>query len=493
MIDTNDPRERLVRGAECSLIAKVTEAMSTRAENTDTTVVTSQRQLVEWVATGSKPPEQWRIGTEHEKILYATDTRAPVYYRGPQGVRALLEGLASRFGWQPVFEADAIIALRAPAGAPPASISLEPGGQFELSGAPFETVHDVAAETANHLAEVAEIGTALGIGMLGIGFDPLHRLADMPTMPKARYAIMKAYMPKVGDLGLDMMHRTATIQVNLDFSSETDMVKKLQVSLALQPIAQALFASSPFIEGQPSGFKTMRGEVWRRTDPARAGNLPFAFAPGMGFERYVDYALDVPMYFVFRDGRYIDTAGASFRDFMSGRLAHNSADPRLHGLVATLDDWADHLTTLFPDVRLKRFLEMRGADAGPAEDIVALPAFWTGLLYDSSTLDAAFDLVKDWSVEERHALRDQVPRQALATPFRAGTVLDVAREVVAMARHGLVARGRQDASGRDEAFALAPLEAIVADGRTRADDWLDRFHSVWEGDIARGVADMRVA
>jgi glutamate--cysteine ligase len=421
-----------------------------------------------------------------------TDTCAPVPYDGPRGVRALLDGLAAQFGWEPVHEGDAVIALRAPDGEPRGGISLEPGGQFELSGAPLETLHEVAVETSRHLAEVAAVSGPLGIEMLGTGFDPLHRLADMPTMPKARYGIMQRYMPRVGDLGLDMMHRTATIQVNLDFADEADMVKKLQVSLALQPVAQALFASSPFVEGRPSGFKSMRGEIWRRTDSARAGNLPFAFAPGMGFERYVDYALDVPMYFVYRDGRFIDVAGASFRDFMAGRLAHNSADPRLHGLIATLDDWSDHLTTLFPDVRLKRFLEMRGADAGPASHIVALPAFWTGLLYDATALDAAHDLVKSWTQDERQALRDQVPRHALATPFRSGLLIDVAREAVAIARAGLAARKRRDASGHDETGALEPLEAIVADGQTLADRWLDRFHGPWGGDIHGGLDDLRI-
>jgi glutamate--cysteine ligase len=467
--------------------------MSTRATSSeDNPVVTSKTELVDWIAAGAKPPSHWRIGTEHEKILYATDTHASVPYDGPRGVRALLDGLAAQFGWEPVREGDAVIALRAPEGTRHGGISLEPGGQFELSGAPLETLHDVAAETDQHLADVAAVSGPLGIGMLGIGFDPLHRLADMPTMPKARYGIMQRYMPTVGDLGLDMMHRTATIQVNLDFADEADMVRKLQVSLALQPIAQALFAASPFVEGRPSGFKSMRGEVWRRTDAARSGNLPFAFEPGMGFERYVDYALDVPMYFVYRDGHFIDVAGASFRDFMTGRLVHNSSDPRLHGLVATIDDWSDHLTTLFPDVRLKRFLEMRGADAGPAAHIVALPAFWTGLLYDGTSLDAAHDLVKSWTQDERQMLRDLVPRHALATPFRSGQLIDVAREAVAIARAGLVARQRFDASGHDETGTLAPLEAIVADGQTRADRWLDLFDGRWGGDLHRGLDDLRI-
>ena len=466
--------------------------MSTREASAVSPPIGSKADLVGWIAKGSKPKEQWRIGTEHEKILFHTDTLGPVPYEGARGVRALMDGLMSRFGWQPILEGETVIALKTPPGTDRGTVSLEPGGQFELSGATVETIHDVRIETQAHLAEVRDVGADLGIGMLGLGFTPKYTRAEMPVMPKRRYAVMTKYMPKVGSLGLDMMYRTCTVQVNLDFSSEADMVQKLRVSLALQPIAQALFANSPFTEGKPNGFQSMRGQVWTDTDNARAGNLPFAFEPGMSFERYVDYALDVPMYFVYRDGHYIDVAGASFRDFMAGRLAHNYADPRLKGLVATIDDWSDHMTTLFPDVRMKRFLEMRGADGGPLSQIVALPAYWVGLLYDQSALDAAWDLVKRWTRAEHDALRATVPRQGLATPFRSGTVRDIARETLRIARMGLARRDRRGPDSGDETFALDPLDEIVASNSTLSDRLLAHYHGDWGGNIDRVFKDMQM-
>ena len=356
---------------------------------------------------GSRPArsrrERWRIGTEHEKFLFHIDTLKPVPYAGPRGVRALMQGLIDQFGWLPIMEGDNIIALKRPDGEAGGTVSLEPGGQFELSGDPLATVHEVCAETHAHLSQCLTAGSPMGIGFLGIGFAPHWTLDEMPRMPKQRYGVMTRYMPQVGTRGLDMMYRTCTIQVNLDFADEADMVQKFRVSLALQPIATAIFACSPFTEGKPNGFLSARSEVWRDTDKRRTGMLPFVFEPGMSFERYADYALDVPMYFVYRDGRYIDAAGASFRDFLAGKLA------QLPGERPTLDDWSDHLTTLFPEVRMKRFLEMRGADGGRWRRICALPAFWAGLLYDQTSLDAAWDLVKDWTAEERQALRDAVP------------------------------------------------------------------------------------
>jgi glutamate--cysteine ligase len=459
--------------------------MSTREASAPSLPIGSKADLVEAIASGCKPAGQWRIGTEHEKFLFHTDTLAPVPYDGPRGIRAIFEALMARYGWQAIREGETIIALKRQSPLGSASVSLEPGGQFELSGAPLSTLHEVHAETAGHLYEVRAIGREFGIGMLGMGFTPKHTRADMPTMPKRRYAVMTRYMPRVGHLGLDMMYRTCTIQVNLDFASEADMVTKLRVSLALQPIAQALFAASPFLEGRPNGYQTLRGEVWRDTDKDRTGNLPFAFEAGMSFERYVDYALDVPMYFVYRDGEYIDVAGASFRDFMAGRLAAKVSDPRLQGLVATMDDWSDHLTTLFPDVRLKRFLEMRGADGGPLEKIVALPAYWVGLLYDSEALAAAWDLVKSWTSAERDALREGVPRQGLTLAFRRGTVRDIAGASLEIARAGLRRRQRLDASGRDETHHLDVLAAIVASGRTASDDLLAAYEGWWQGNIDR--------
>jgi len=453
--------------------------MSTRQEGAPSPPIRSRRDLVEWIAVGEKPPSKWLIGTEHEKFPFRIADHSPVQYAGTDGIRALMEEMIRRFGWEPITEGDNIIALRRPDGQGIATVSLEPGGQFELSGAPLVTLHETAAETAAHLAEVREAGKALGIGFLGLGFAPTLTIADAPRMPKQRYGVMTRYMPRVGTRGLDMMYRTCTIQVNLDFADEADMVQKLRVSLALQPVATALFASSPFTEGKLNGFKSARSEVWRHTDIRRTGMLPFVFDAGMGYERYVDYALDVPMYFVYRDGRYIDAAGASFRDFMAGKLA------QMPGELPTIDDWSDHLTTLFPEVRLKRFLEMRGADGGRARRIVALPAFWVGLLYDPIALSAAWNLVKDWTAEERQMLRDEAPRLALATPFRKGTLLDVAREAMKICHAGLAARSRRDASDRDEQIHLEFLDETIASGRTPADDLIASYEGPWARDIDR--------
>ena len=453
--------------------------MSTRVSGPESPIIASRDELVAYLEAGSKPKSEWRIGTEHEKFGFYTADFTPVPYDGERGIRVLLQSLRDRFGWDEVLEKGNIIALRRKDCPKGGAISLEPGGQFELSGAPLETIHQTQEELRQHLVEVGEVGRELGIGFLGLGFSPKWTLAETPVMPKERYRIMKRYMPKRGRLGLDMMFRTATVQVNMDFASEADMVKKLRVGLALQSTATALFANSPFTEGKPNGYQTYRAEIWRDTDPDRSGLLPFAFEQGMGFERYVDYALDVPMYFVYRDERYIDVAGASFRDFLDGKLA------ALPGVRPTIDDWADHLTTLFPDVRLKRFLEMRGADAGSFRELNALPALWTGLLYDSGALDQAYALIADWSDEERQALRDAVPRLGLATPFRGRKLLDVAREAVTIALGGLRRRARRDLGGEDERKALEPLLEIVEAGRSPSDRLLADFSGPWQGDIDR--------
>ena len=451
--------------------------MSTREEGAASPKVETRDDLVRWIAAGEKSKPDWRIGTEHEKFVFQTGTLAPVPYAGPSGIKALMEELIRRYGWIAIRENGNVIALKRPDGEKGGTISLEPGGQFELSGAPVETLHETADETQQHLMEVLDVGEDLQIGFLGVGFSPKWRLEDVPKMPKQRYDVMTRYMPTVGSRGLDMMYRTATVQVNLDFANEADMVKKLRVSLALQPIATALFASSPFTEGKPNGFQSMRSEVWLDTDKRRTGMLPFAFENGMGYERYADYALDVPMYFVYRNGRYIDVAGASFRDFMAGKLT------ALEGERPTIDDWSDHLTTLFPEVRLKRFLEMRGGDGGRWNSITALPAFWTGLLYDTAALDQAWQLVKDWTPPERDALRAAVPKTALRTPFRSSTVGEIARHALQISRLGLKNRARINAKNQDETLYLAPLDVIAGNQRTVSDLLLARYNGDWHGKI----------
>ena len=434
--------------------------------------VTDKRQLVQYLEAGCKPRDEWRIGTEHEKFAYRLEDLRPIPYDGPQSIRAILEGL-KRFGWQPVFEDENPVALTKGGG----SVTLEPGGQFELSGDKLETLHQTCDEVHEHLAQVKEVAGELGVGLLGVGFLPKWTRAEMPWMPKGRYRIMKAYMPTRGALGLDMMLRTCTVQVNLDFDSERDMVRKFRVGLALQPVATALFANSPFVEGKPTGFLSYRSFVWSDTDPDRCGILPFVFEDGMGFERYVEYILDVPMYFVYRDGRYIDAAGQSFRDFMAARL------PALPGEAPAMSDWVDHLTTVFPEARLKHFLEMRGADAGPWRRICALPAFWVGLTYDRGALDAAWDLVKNWTREEHEYLRNEVPRRALGTPFKGRSVREIALEVLAIAEEGLKRRNRRDRSGNDERYHLETLMEIASAGRTPAEELLEAYQSRWRGSV----------
>jgi glutamate--cysteine ligase len=437
--------------------------------------VETRDDLVEWLEGGIRPKSQFRIGTEHEKFGFTIARHEPVPYEGACSIRSLLDGMRLLLGWEPIVEGADIIGLVDVTGG--GAISLEPGGQFELSGAPVETVHETCAELMAHFAQLREIGGALGIGFLGLGMSPKWTRAQTPVMPKGRYRIMTAYMPKVGTLGLDMMYRTCTVQTNLDFCSEADMVKKLRVSLALQPIATALFANSPFTEGKPNGYLSFRSEIWRHTDAARTGMLPFAFEPGMGFERWVDYALDVPMYFVKRGDNYVDVAGQSFRSLLAGKV------PDLPGERASISDWANHLSTIFPEVRLKRYLEMRGADGGPWRRLPALPAFWTGIYYDDTSLDAAWDMVKNWSAAERQKLRDDVPRLGFNASIRGRSVLDLAKECLVLASAGLARRNRRDPSGHDEVGYLNPLHAIVEGGRTPAEELLQKFHGPWRGSV----------
>jgi glutamate--cysteine ligase len=455
--------------------------MTTRTETArHDPIVESRDDLLAPFVRGEKPKQAWRIGTEHEKFVYRRDDHRAPSYDEPDGIRDLLLGLTD-YGWKPVEEGGNVIALAGPDG----NVSLEPAGQLELSGAALEHLHQTCAEAGRHLNQVKAVGERLGVGFLGLGMWPDKTRGDLPIMPKGRYAIMLRHMPRVGSLGLDMMLRTCTIQVNLDYSSEADMARKFRVGLALQPLATALFANSPFTEGRPNGFLSFRSHIWSDTDPARTGMLPFVFDESFGYERYLDYALDVPMYFVFRDGRYIDASGQSFRDFLDGRL------PALPGEKPLVSDFTDHLSTIFPEVRLKSFLEMRGADGGPWSRICALPAFWVGLLYDQAALDAAWDEVKGWSLDERQRLRDDVPKLALAALTPAGEPLrQLAQRVLAIAEAGLNARARLNAAGDNESGFLDPLREIVARGSTPAEMLLERYRGSWNGDVGRIYDEM---
>jgi glutamate--cysteine ligase len=434
-------------------------------------------QLAEFLSDGCKPKDQWRIGTEHEKFGYCKDKLMPLPYEGDCSILAMLEGLRDRHGWQEVREADKLIGLIKDG----ANISLEPGGQLELSGGPLETIHETCDEVNTHLREVQDIADDIGAGFIGLGAAPIWTHEDMPLMPKGRYKLMNEYMTKVGTMGRVMMRRTCTVQVNLDFGSEADMVQKMRVALALQPVATALFANSPFFEGKPNGHKSWRSRVWRDLDPARTGMLPFVFEAGFGFERWVEYALDVPMYFVYRDGAYVDALGMSFRDFLKGEL------PALPGEKPTLSDWADHLTTAFPEARMKKYIEMRGADGGPWRRLCALPAFWVGLMYDQSALDAAWDLVKGWNAETREALRVAASVDGLQAKVNGIDMHDLARDVVALSHAGLKARANPGAGGMipDETHFLNALYDSIENGKVPADELLDRYEGDWNGDLTQ--------
>jgi len=455
--------------------------MSTRqVSSSDDPVIENIDQLINPMVEGEKPKDRWRIGTEHEKFVYSTTDHHAPSYDEPGGIKDLMFAM-QEFGWQPVEEGGKVIAMSGTDGA----ISLEPAGQLELSGAPLENLHETCNETGRHLQQVKAIGEKTGTGFLGMGMWPDKTRAELPIMPKGRYQIMLDHMPRVGNLGLDMMLRTCTIQVNLDYASEADMAQKFRVGLALQPLATALFANSPFTEGKPNGYQSFRSHIWSDTDPHRTGMLPFVFEEGFGYERYAEYMLDVPMYFVFRDGKYIDAAGLSFRDFLKGNLS------ALPGEKPTMSDWNDHLSTAFPEVRLKSFLEMRGADGGPWNRICALPAFWVGLLYDQNALDAAWNRVKGWTMDEREALRNGVPKLGLDTPIPNGqTLKDLAAEILDISSAGLTARNRLNTSGDNESGFLDPLREVVAKGKSPAAQLLDRYHGEWNGDVSRIYDEM---
>ncbi len=451
-------------------------------DTTDARPIESVDELIAHIAEGEKPADRWRIGTEHEKFPFFSRNNAPVPYDGERGIRALLEGMRDALGWEPILDEGRIIGLAGGRGQ--GAISLEPGGQFELSGAPTETIHETERETQAHLDHARAVAEPLGIRFLGLGGSPRWRLDETPVMPKSRYAIMTDYMPKVGSRGLDMMYRTCTIQVNLDFASETDMRRKMQVGLKLQPLATALFANSPFTDGVPNGLQSWRGEIWRDTDNRRSGLLPFCFHANFGYADYVEWALDVPMYFVIRGGHYHDMTHITFRQFVAGAARHDMPDG-----LPTMGDWANHLSTLFPDVRLKRFLEMRGADNGLLPAICALPAFWVGLLYDAEALDGAEQLTAGWSFEEVQALRDAVPAQALDAPFRGRPLRTIARQALALSKLGLANRARNGADGSDETRFLAYLDEILEAGRTKAQGMLDAYRTRWNGSVEPAFAE----
>ena len=432
--------------------------------------IENRAQLLEYMESGNKPKSQWCLGTEHEKFGFCQQSLSPLPYEGDCGIRAILEGLVEHYDWHPVIEKDKLIALLDDTGA---SVTLEPGGQLELSGALLDNLHDTCREVNTHLVQVKSVSDSCGASFLGMGFQPKMTREDIQWMPKGRYQIMRNYMPKVGALGIDMMSRTCTVQVNLDFSSETDMVRKFRTSLALQPLATALFANSPFVDGKPTGFLSYRSHVWEDTDPDRTGMLPFVFDGDFGFERYVDYMLDVPMYFVHRGEDYIDASGQSFRDFMQGKL------PALPGELPNMQDWEDHLTTAFPEVRLKKFLEMRGADGGPWRKLCALPALWAGILYDSTALDAAWDLTSGWTMEERLKLRSDAPRFGLKATVGGRTLQEISVELIEIAHHGLSARARINSAGDNETGFLAPLQETAESGLTPADKKLALYDGRW--------------
>ncbi|MFT8675850.1 MAG: glutamate--cysteine ligase [Acetobacter sp.] len=459
----------------------------------DQTPIRSVRELAGLLAQGCKPRDAWRIGTEHEKFGFIrpepagnTGTTRPAYSAppyAPQGIEALLSGLqkAEPDDWTSVLDNGNIIGLKGQGVAAGAAISLEPAGQFELSGAPLRSLHETARELNAHYDAVRLLSRKLGLGFAPLGFHPTAARDTMPWMPKSRYAIMRNYMPKVGSLGLDMMQRTCTVQVNLDFGSEQDMVRKMQVSMALQPVATALFANSPFVEGKPNNFLSNRARIWTDTDNNRSGMPACVFEPDFGFERYVEWLLDVPMYFIMREGRMIDVAGRSFRAWLNG-----DRQDGLEGLQPTIGDFEDHITTAFPDVRLKQFLEMRGADAGSPEMTMALPALWTGLLYDSAALEAAWELVRANPWEDYVKLRELVPMMGLDTPWGEGTVRDLAAQMLAISMDGLQARDIIDEESQaSEWVYLAPLTALAAGGPTQAEHWLERYYGAWTGDTSR--------
>lgn len=442
------------------------------------TKIESKDQLIDFIKSGEKNPANFKIGTEHEKFVFNLSNNRPVKYDGEKGIKDLLTSL-EEFGWKTIKEGNNIIALSRSGALGGGSITLEPAGQFELSGAMLETVHETIKEIIDHKSQISLVGKKLDLGFLSLGFAPNWKREEMPVMPKERYQVMKRYMPTKGNHGLDMMFRSCTSQVNLDYSSEEDMIKKFRISLLAQPIVTALFANSPFKDGKLNNYKSYRSEVWKDTDPDRTGILPFVFKDNMGYESYVNYALEVPMYFIYRDGNYIDLAGSSFKDFIEGKL------DKVSNYSATIEDWELHLTTIFPEVRLKTYLEMRGADAGGIAQICSLSAFWTGLLYNNDSLNKAGELFNDIDVAELAKVRNLVPKEGLNCAVGKYNVYNLASELIELSLQGLKSRNKLDIEGNDETKYLNPIIRIMKDKENSADKLIRKYNSEWNKDIMK--------
>jgi glutamate--cysteine ligase len=437
--------------------------------------IESIAQLVDEFHAAAKPRERWLIGTEYEKLAVDPRSGRAAPFSGPRGIETLLRELAERFGWEPTEEGGRTIALLRDK----ASITLEPGGQVELSGEPCPTLHCTRDELATHVRELSVVGAELGIAFLGLGMQPVSTLDEIEWVPKQRYAIMRDYMPRVGTLGHRMMKQTATVQANIDYADERDAMRKLRVGMATAPLVNAMFANSCISEGRLNGQMSYRGYVWTDTDRARCGLLPFAFRDGASFGDYVEWALDVPLYFVLRGGKYLTGAtGTPFRRF----LEHGIGGER-----ATLDDWRLHLTTLFPEVRLKGYIELRSADSQTPDRVLAVPALVKGVFYEQDCLEAAFDLVKRWSFADCASLYGEVTRESMRARMKGIQVLELARELAGIAEEGLRRQAALDSEGRDERVYLERLREALSAGKSPAQEQAERWAGPWHGEAARLV------
>jgi glutamate--cysteine ligase len=431
-------------------------------------------ELVHYVAAGAKPEADWRVGTEYEKVGVLEESGVAAPFSGKRGIETVLEMLAERFGWQPKRERGRIIALTGRL----ANITVEPGGQLELSGEQCASIHCAHQELMEHIREVVTVGTDVGIVFLGLGIQPVSRVEAIEWVPKRRYEIMGPYMAQVGTLGQRMMKQTATVQANFDFGDERDAMRKFRVAMGLVPLISAMFANSSISEGRLNGFMTLRGHIWTDTDSARSGMLAFAFSPDAGIEDYVNYALDVPMYFIIRNGDYIETH-RTFRQFLTEGWGQERA---------TLEDWALHLTTLFPEVRLKRYLEVRSADSQPPEMMLALPALLKGILYEPDSLQGAWDLIRSWTWPERVEIYRAAHREGLHARIRRIPLADLARELVEIGASGLRRQNQLNDHGDDERIYLHRLEELVRAGKSLGRSLAELWDGPWNHDVQRLIA-----